>query len=79
MKDRIVIYSSPSCMKCRMLMNKLDTFKIKYLKEEKHDEINNASGESGLLTLPIIRVERLDKIEWFDYSSFSEYIIGGTA
>lgn len=78
MKDRIVVYSSPSCMKCKMLMNKLNEQGIKYLKEEAQSEVNNASGESGLLTLPIIRVESLDKVAWFDYNGFSQYIIGGT-
>jgi len=61
----ITVYSLPSCMKCKIFMKKLDTAGIQYTKIDDEPPVMEASEESGLMALPIVKIDD----EWYSEQS----------
>jgi len=53
----IKVYGSQSCGMCKMLLAKLNSKQIAYSYTMDELEVFNASKESGLLSLPIAKID----------------------
>lgn len=59
---QVTIYSLPSCMKCKIFMRKLDAEGVQYEKIDNEEETMKAGEESGMSSLPIVKIDN----EWYN-------------